>query len=90
MTLSIAATVTEAMPLTTAAEAEDMPIIDKIRRGRLAALAALRARTAQSGNVVSIFDTAIETREVEPVFRSQRAGQHHRSSRVLLTKAIPA
>ena len=65
--------------------AEDLPIIERVRRGRLAALAALRARTAASGNVVSIFETAIPTRAAEPMFHSCR-----RPAPLLLTNPIAA
>ncbi|MBV7377387.1 hypothetical protein [Maritimibacter dapengensis] len=89
MTLSIATE--HAEPMNAVPETmTDGPIIEKIRRGRLAALAALRARTAQTENVVSIFDTAIETRISEPVFRSRRSGSGPRPSKLLLTRPILA
>lgn len=71
-------------------DARDLPIVEKIRRGRLAALAALRARTADARNVVSIFDTGLEPRVSEPVFHSIRQGAPQRPSRLLLTTRVPA
>lgn len=63
-------------------------ISDKIRRGRLTALATLRARHAAARNVVSIFENTIETRVAEPVFHSRRATNAPRRSKLLLKNAF--
>ncbi|MAM61973.1 hypothetical protein [Maritimibacter sp. UBA3975] len=66
---------------------EDLPIIDKARRGRLAALARLRARSAVAGNVVSMFDNTIPRRTAVPVFQSCRGRKY---APLLLTNPIAA
>lgn len=63
---------------------------DKVRRGRLAALASLRAKAARSENVVSIFDNVLPVRETVPVFRSRRAAPPKHLPRLLLTNPVAA
>lgn len=72
------------------AGADDMPIIDKLRRGRLAALAALRARTAPSENVVPMFETEMPRRAARPVFHTCRKSAPEKLPPLLLTNPIAA
>lgn len=69
---------------------EDLPIVEKVRRGRLAALAALRAVTADSGNVVSIFDGALPKRADRPVFHTCRKASENKLPPLMLTNPIAA
>ncbi|MBV7407588.1 hypothetical protein [Maritimibacter sp. DP1N21-5] len=65
-------------------------LADKVRRGRLAALASLRAKAAASQNVVSIFDNVLPLREAVPVFHSRRVKRTRPMSRLLLTNPTAA
>ncbi|MEC7760423.1 MAG: hypothetical protein VX874_00765 [Pseudomonadota bacterium] len=68
----------------------DLPIIEKVRRGRLAALAALRARTADSANVVSLFEGELPRRADRPVFHTCRKPNENKLPPLLLTNPIAA
>jgi hypothetical protein len=68
----------------------DTPIVEKVRRGRLAALAALRARAVDSGNVVSIFECEIPKRRDGPVFHTCRKSSENKLPPLLLTNPIAA
>lgn len=68
----------------------DTAIIDRVRRGRIAALAGLRAKTARTANVVSIFENTIQLRAPEPVFHSKRAVEQAKLPKLLLTNPIAA
>jgi len=48
------------------------PLAEKVRAGRRAALAALNARLAASGNVVSFYEGRFPVRQAVPEFRSVR------------------
>lgn len=75
MTFQTAYDITAADDEPTFEAAAETPIIDKIRRGRLTALAAHRAKFAGSENVVSIFDREMAIRAATPVFCSKRSRQ---------------
>ena len=61
-------------------ETQEVRIIDKVRRGRLAALAAHKAKFAESENVVSIFDREMAVRAATPVFHSRRTAMNERKA----------
>ena len=71
-------------------EIQFISLADKVRRGRLAALASLRAKAARAENVVSIFDNVLPVRETVPVFHSRRAPAPKHLPRLLLTNPVAA
>lgn len=66
----------------------DMPIIAKIRRGRLAALAALPARPAQAGDVIPLHSAPISPHATASYHPSGRADHATHLPRFLLTHAL--
>lgn len=67
-----------------------LPIVEKIRRGRLGALAALRAKLGDSGNVVSIFEGDLPRRADSPVFHTCRKSKENKLPTLMLTNPIAA
>lgn len=66
----------------------DMPIIAKIRRGRLAALAALPARPAAAGDPIPLHRAPISPHATAPYPPSGRADPAAHLPRFLLTHAL--
>ncbi len=64
--------------------AQEMSIIDKVRKGRLTALAAHRAKFSNADNVVSIFDRETAVRAATPVFHTSRMRQEDRQEKAKL------
>jgi hypothetical protein len=69
-------------------DVQETSIIDKIRKGRLTALAAHRAKFSDAENVVSIFDREVAIRAATPVFHTSRVRQEERQEKAKLAPLL--
>lgn len=70
--------------------ANDTPIVNKIRAGRVAALTALRAKREEAGNIVALFDAPLPRRKPSPVFHSVRTAAEPKLPPLVLTNPVAA
>lgn len=72
------------------APTSDLPLIEKIRLSRQAALASLQAQRMPGGNVVSLEDRRDLRRQARPVFHSRRGATATKPTRLILTNPVAA